>query len=313
MIKADLITGFLGAGKTTFIVEYAGYFISQGIKTAVIVNDFGAINVDRIFLEKRLGGLCDIEMVIGGDRDCAMRRLKTKLIALAMDRYERVIIEPSGVFEADDFLDLIYDDPLGSRYEPGSIITLVDAETDRSLSRNAKYVLASQLTKAGKVVISKAGQQSSLDGFTEFLNDCLAEFGSKTGISSPFVWKKGETSPEEFEMLSKCGYKSGDIIKLPITENGSFTSLFFFHVKIDVTQIEERIARIFKEETEGTVYRIKGFLALGDGWLEINATKNNVNISESEIGQELFIVIGEGIDKEKIGRYWDSYNDEVQA
>ncbi len=50
MIKADLITGFLGSGKTSFICDYAERLCAEGIKTAVIVKDYGAVNVDRLFL-----------------------------------------------------------------------------------------------------------------------------------------------------------------------------------------------------------------------------------------------------------------------
>ncbi|UKI51087.1 MAG: hypothetical protein L6U99_07145 [Clostridium sp.] len=45
-----------------------------------------------------LSDKCNLEMVIGGDKDCRIRRFKTKLIAMGMDKYDRVIIEPSGVF-----------------------------------------------------------------------------------------------------------------------------------------------------------------------------------------------------------------------
>ena len=98
MIKADLVTGFLGSGKTTFIKEYAAFLVRKGHKVAIIVNDYGAINVDRLLLEEALGDMCHLEMVIGGDVDCARRRLKTKLIAMAMSGYEHVIVEPSGIY-----------------------------------------------------------------------------------------------------------------------------------------------------------------------------------------------------------------------
>ena len=51
MVKVDLITGFLGSGKTTFIKKYAQYLIDQGYRIGIIENDFGAVNVD-IALER---------------------------------------------------------------------------------------------------------------------------------------------------------------------------------------------------------------------------------------------------------------------
>ena len=51
MIKIDLITGFLGSGKTTFIKKYADYLIRQGEKIGILENDFGAVNVDLMLLQ----------------------------------------------------------------------------------------------------------------------------------------------------------------------------------------------------------------------------------------------------------------------
>ena len=45
MVKVDLITGFLGSGKTTFIKKYARYLMEQGQNIGILENDFGAINV----------------------------------------------------------------------------------------------------------------------------------------------------------------------------------------------------------------------------------------------------------------------------
>ena len=51
MVKVDLITGFLGSGKTTFIKKYAQYLIDQGYRIGIIENDFGAVNVDMMLLQ----------------------------------------------------------------------------------------------------------------------------------------------------------------------------------------------------------------------------------------------------------------------
>ena len=48
MVKIDLITGFLGSGKTTFIKKYADYLIRQGCSIGILENDYGAINVDMM-------------------------------------------------------------------------------------------------------------------------------------------------------------------------------------------------------------------------------------------------------------------------
>ena len=80
MIQIDLITGFLGSGKTTFIKQYARYLIAHGLNIGILENDFGAVNVDAMLLQDILGDHCTLEMVAGGcDADCHRRRFKTKL------------------------------------------------------------------------------------------------------------------------------------------------------------------------------------------------------------------------------------------
>ena len=66
MRKVDLITGFLGSGKTTFLKRYADYLIRSGGNIGIIENDHGAVNVDMLLLQELLGTNCDLEMVTGG-------------------------------------------------------------------------------------------------------------------------------------------------------------------------------------------------------------------------------------------------------
>ena len=52
MIKIDLITGFLGSGKTTFLKKYARYLLRKGQRPGILVNDYGAVNVDTMLLSE---------------------------------------------------------------------------------------------------------------------------------------------------------------------------------------------------------------------------------------------------------------------
>ena len=63
MVKIDLITGFLGSGKTTFIRKYAQYLMEQGMNIGILENDYGAVNVDMMLLQDLMGDNCELEMV----------------------------------------------------------------------------------------------------------------------------------------------------------------------------------------------------------------------------------------------------------
>ena len=71
MVKVDLITGFLGSGKTTFIRKYAQYLMDAGNNIGILENDYGAVNVDMMLLQDLMGDNCELEMISGGcDKDC---------------------------------------------------------------------------------------------------------------------------------------------------------------------------------------------------------------------------------------------------
>ena len=80
MIKIDLITGFLGAGKTTFIKKYASYLMKQGRKIGILENDFGAVNVDMLLLQDLEGDNCSLEMIARRIfQSCTRFRSKTEI------------------------------------------------------------------------------------------------------------------------------------------------------------------------------------------------------------------------------------------
>ena len=53
--------------------------------------------------------------------------MRTKLIAMAMRGFDRVVVEPSGIFDVDEFFDVLRDDPLDRWYRIGNVIAIVDA------------------------------------------------------------------------------------------------------------------------------------------------------------------------------------------
>ena len=327
MTRVDLITGFLGSGKTTFIKEYATYLARQGLKTAIIVNDYGAINVDRMLLGDTLSDSCHLEMVIGGDADCTRRRLKTKLITVAMAKYDHVIVEPSGIFDVDEFYDLLYEEPLDRWYEMGSVITIIEDGISSELSGEAEYIFTSQVAKAGTVIVSKLRKSAdeasgnlsdnlacnlsdNLKNNLTYINSCLEKYKCNRRFDKLYLWRLGEITDSDFEAIRKSGYHSGDMPRyLTAGTPGehkpyggdTFDSGFFFHVKVPVCELENTIRQIFEDPETGDIIRLKGFIKKdADTWLEINATKSEINIRPIAMGQELFIVIGEGLNKEKI-------------
>ena len=303
MKKIDLITGFLGSGKTTFLRKYLKYLISKGEKVCVLENDFGAVNVDMMLLSDLRGDNLELEMVAGGcDSDCHKRRFKTKLIAMGMDDYTRIVIEPSGVFDVDEFFDCLYDEPLCSWYEIGSVISIVDGNFDDTLSDSAKAVLAGEVACAGKIVISKTQLYSNdtVQATKQKIKSILAGLRCEREIDEDFIEKNwDELTDEDFEIVSEAGYKRSSFQK-KITDYDVFDTVCFLDEHLSTDEILEFSNVIMKDSSLGNVFRVKGFSSLEEGWNEINVDKSSANVKAIDEGQDVLIVIGEGLAEDKI-------------
>lgn len=305
MTKIDLITGFLGSGKTTFLKLYASYFLQKGEKLGILENDYGAVNVDMMLLADIASDNCVIETVAGAcDADCHKRRFKTKLIAMGMCGYDRVIVEPSGIFDTDEFFDTLREEPLDRWYETGSVVAVVDPTYNGEWSPQSKSLLASQCAGAGAIVLSKTqlASEKELQSAVKNLNDALSFIKCGRDISGIIISKNWDDfSAEDFEKLSKSGYYPADYIKLPLSDDG-YKTLYFMDLKLSRKAIAAAARKLFTDLEYGNIFRIKGFYYEDGQWYEFNSTKNQTKINPVPKGQDVVIVIGEKPDKERISR-----------
>ena len=308
MVKVDLITGFLGAGKTTFIKKYARYLMNQGMNIGILENDLGAINVDMMLLHDLEGEQCELEMVSGGcDRDCYKRRFKTKLIAMGMCGYDRVLIEPSGVFDVDDFFDTLYEEPLDRWYQIGNVITVVDAALQTDLSKEADYVLASEAADAGCVLLSRSQEvaEEEIQNTIGHLNRALKDIQCKRVLKDEiFVKNWEEFTDEDFQRILNSGYVVESYRKMSLEDSDIFDSLNFMNHGLSESEMQHTAEQILKDPACGTVLRIKGFCQKEDKtWVELNATHHETLLRKTEAGQEVLIVIGQKLNEERIRQY----------
>lgn len=297
MVKIDLITGFLGSGKTTFLIEYAKYLMAKGERICILENDYGPINVDMMLIEE-LG--CDREMVSGGcDYDCHLRRFRTKLIAMGMKRYDRVIVEPSGIYDTDEFFDVLYEDPVCDMYEIGNIFCLYDIKL-HDLSYESKYVLTSEMACCGKLIVTKRDKQD-IKVDLDYINNILEEFKCIRKFSESDIMYNDNL---DFDLLSHASYHNYDYIKVMIHDDNNYDSLYYTDKDYTVADIINKKNILFNSDY-GNIVRIKGFI-LEDGWKEINLTKDEEELHPILNGQKVIIVIGENLDKEKINKVMEA-------
>ncbi len=154
MTKIDIISGFLGAGKTTLIKKLIEETLS-GEKIVLIENEFGEIGIDGGFLQE--AGI-QISEMNSGCICCSLVGDFGKALRKVMEEFhpDRILIEPSGVGKLSDVLRAVADVAAElSDMEIGSAITVADGTKCRVYMKNFGEFYNNQIESAGTIVLSR--------------------------------------------------------------------------------------------------------------------------------------------------------------
>lgn len=150
-IPVTLLTGFLGAGKTTLLNRIINS--DHGLRVAILVNDFGAINIDSQLVVDVKG---DMVALSNGCICCTIRGDFVQAVRDVVNRDmppEYIIVEASGV---SDPIDVGLTFQSISQVAIDSVVTLIDAEQIRSLGREYEVLAMNQIGVADIVILNKA-------------------------------------------------------------------------------------------------------------------------------------------------------------
>lgn len=177
------------------------------------------------------------------------------------------------------------------------------------MSRQSRYVLASEVANCGTLVMSKV-QDASEDekrSTIEYINEVLTEFQCKRQFGDDVLEKNWDDfTDDDFEGFMSTGYKLNDYVKLWFKQSDVFNSVYIMNKVMPQERLETIVRDIFADKECGDVFRIKGFLPVNDtGWIELNATAKKTEVRPIENGQEIIIVIGSNLVEDKIKRYFE--------
>lgn len=189
MAKVDIISGFLGAGKTTFIKELIKKAYA-GEKLVLIENEFGEIGIDSRFMQN--AGIEVTEMNSGcicctlvGDFARSLKQVSADFSP------DRIIIEPSGVGKLSDVAKAVIDVKDDAKLEIGSMITVVDGKKAKMYMKNFGEFYNDQLTHAETIVVSRT-QDMDEDKLTECI-ELIREKNNKAAIvTTPWDMLSGD-------------------------------------------------------------------------------------------------------------------------
>ena len=151
MLKIDIVSGFLGAGKTTFIERLLKTKLKDE-KVVLIENEYGEVSVDTDILKDTK---IEIRELSQGCICCSLVGDFSKSLKTIIDTYnpDRILIEPSGVGKLSDIIKAVAD--TGLQENVNSLVCLVDAKKAKMYERNFGEFFVDQIESAHTVILSR--------------------------------------------------------------------------------------------------------------------------------------------------------------
>ena len=298
MAKIDIISGFLGAGKTTLIQKLLKEAL-KGEKVVLIENEFGEIGIDGGFLKD--AGIEVTEMNSGciccslvGDFGSALKEVVTQYDP------DRIIIEPSGVGKLSDVIKAVQGVAEDVDLDLNSFVTVADAKKCKMYIKNFGEFYNNQVEYAGSIILSRTG-----DVAEDKLNESVAllrEHNEKAAIiTTPWDELSGEQILkvmedgndmakellEEEEICPVCGghhdhehehehhhhHHHADEV---FTSWGKETPK-----KYKKEELEEILQKLSKDDSYGMILRSKGILQTEEGsWVQFDLVPGEYEIRE---------------------------------
>ena len=158
MTKIDIVSGFLGAGKTTLIKKLLGEALNN-TKVVLIENEFGEIGIDGGFLKD--AGI-EIKEMNSGCICCSLVGDFGASLKEVMKTYapERILIEPSGVGKLSDVMKAVQDLIDNHEVQLNSAVAVVDASKCKMYIKNFGEFFINQIEHAGTIILSRTGNIS---------------------------------------------------------------------------------------------------------------------------------------------------------
>lgn len=290
-VKIDIISGFLGAGKTTLIKK----LISEELykeKIAIIENELGEVGIDGSTLKntntqvKEINAGCICCSITGDFKKALLEVLKNYVL-------DRIIIEPSGVAKLSEIIKVCNSEDLRKFTEINMIITVVDilkfhiyldnfGEFYKNQIVNAKTIMLSRSQRVGleKLVTVK----EALDALNKEAFVVTTPWDNLTAkriieISEGY---ERESIHKEVNLLKKPGLSAS--YKINKDENLGFESVGFETVKrFTSTNIKGIFEKVKNEKVYGSVLRAKGIVQIDKGdWVQFDYVPEEFNLNKTE-------------------------------
>ncbi len=295
MIKTDIITGFLGSGKTTFIKRYIQKFKDPAEKIVIIENEFGPENIDGTSLSSVGASVFEIT---NGCLCCTMKgAFENALLSIAQQQPDRIIIEPTGLFTLSEFYRLLENEQIAKVCQIGAVITIIDAKHYLKDVKRYGLFFDMQVRQSRTMLLSKskdisAEQISSIEERLRERNPnaqlILKDFLEldKEDFDHIFLGDAQDFTPNLSQIAEKTsGHENIKAIGVDMDR------------QLTPGQIK-KLSLLFTSGALGKIIRAKGFIPTPDGIVEYQFTDGQAQIKPIQNAPKLYInIIGENMIK----------------
>lgn len=292
MTRIDVVSGFLGAGKTTLCNLLLRRSINRGDRPAYVVNEFGRTGIDAQLLAAQ--GFVSVP-IEGGCICCTLKDSVAAAIDSVIDTYQptHILFEPSGVFIFDSFWELFQSGPLSEKCKIGGAITVVDSVNFQSSRLIYGSFIYNQIQSAETIVLSKTEKAQ------ERINEIVCAITDVNPAASIIAKPCVELCEEDFLRMLPT---HGEVNTPHATHRHEHlaTQTIFLPDHMTRENLDALIGAI-QSGTFGDIYRAKGLVAAKEGTLLVNIAGSDVSI-ETFAGNAdgRLTLIGKQIDKQAL-------------
>jgi Ni2+-binding GTPase involved in maturation of urease and hydrogenase len=281
-LPLTVISGYLGAGKTTLINRLLAE--DHGLRLMVMVNDFGAINIDEALIQSRGD---DTIALSNGCVCCTMGADLFMALSDVLDRPDRpdhLIIEASGIADSAAIANAAIAEPDLSY---AGIITLVDALNITELLDDELVApqVAQQITAADMVLLTKTGEADPA------LLDRLTQLGAR----DPALLDETTLAPLLF-----------DIVPLPRGRSVAPHPAYASWQHDSDTVLDRGVMGDKLANRPQGLYRLKGFILTDDGGYEVHVVGQYVKAKRAQTDRTTLVALGpaDRISRDTIENWW---------
>jgi G3E family GTPase len=297
MIKVDVVSGFLGSGKTTLIGKLLR--VCRQERVVLIENEFGEIGIDGELVER--DGF-EVYEISNGCICCIMQKDFVQMLGRVIEEFrsERILIEPTGISILSEIIDVLRRPEFAHQVQINSLITIVDSVNYLTQRDVFGEFFEDQITNASVLMLSKSqlADQETLDKIVNSVRE-LKQDGEI--ISKP--WSALESCELNNLISVQSDLDADEILHTeykPCSEH-EFDTL---GMKTSRTYNKEDLEQILGQLGQpryGQVLRGKGFLKSPGGFLDFSYTNGQFEIRENKFkSQGRLCLIGKNLKEPEI-------------